>query len=204
MKRKKRDNLYVNKCQVLKLSIYVRRVWRYQREVIRIRIEEEQTTQRPKEKVQKDKQWSKVSIRINLKRNIHTLNSLNKYLSFQFYMHNVIISLYNISLNFIYWWKWFSANDVLSSPLLCTLQDQEKTIKLMNFAYLFPFIKEFTYLLSCSQEKNDAYYWFLSKVTHFTYSIEDRLTLHTCLPFQEEAINCKKKKVSRKMIKSWQ
>jgi hypothetical protein len=25
------DNLYVNKCQVLKLSIYVRRVWRYQR-----------------------------------------------------------------------------------------------------------------------------------------------------------------------------
>ena len=47
----------------------------------------------------------KVSFRMNLKCNVHNLNSLNKYLLFQFYMHIVIISLYNISLNLIYWWK---------------------------------------------------------------------------------------------------
>ena len=37
---------------------YVRRVWRYQRGNLNLYIEEEQTTQWPKEKVQKDKQRS--------------------------------------------------------------------------------------------------------------------------------------------------
>ena len=35
-----------------------KRVWRYQRGNQNLYIEEEQTKQRPKEKVQKDKQWS--------------------------------------------------------------------------------------------------------------------------------------------------
>ena len=36
----------------------IRRVWRYQRGNQNLYIEEEQTTQWPKEKVQKDTQWS--------------------------------------------------------------------------------------------------------------------------------------------------
>ena len=40
------------------LSFEVRRVWRYQRDNQNPYIEEEQTTQWPKGKVQKDKQWS--------------------------------------------------------------------------------------------------------------------------------------------------
>ena len=36
----------------------------------------------------------------------YNMNSLNKYFQFQSYKQIVIVSLYNISLNLIYWWKW--------------------------------------------------------------------------------------------------
>ena len=48
----------------------------------------------------------KVSFILNIKYNILNLNSLNKYFQFQFYKQIVIVSLYNILLNLIYWWKW--------------------------------------------------------------------------------------------------
>jgi hypothetical protein len=55
------DKSILHKCaHYYAINYYVRKVWRYQRGVIRIciYIEEEQTTQWPKEKVQKDKQQS--------------------------------------------------------------------------------------------------------------------------------------------------
>ena len=48
----------------------------------------------------------KVSFMLNIKCNIHNMNSLNKYFQFQFYKQIVIVSLYNISLNLIHGWKW--------------------------------------------------------------------------------------------------
>ena len=49
---------YKSRHHIRKLSNNIRRVWRYQRGNQNPYIEEEQTTQWPKEKVQKDKQWS--------------------------------------------------------------------------------------------------------------------------------------------------
>jgi len=50
--------LYHMSVQVTNCYWYIRRVWRYQRGNQNPYIEEEQTTQWPKEKVQKDKQRS--------------------------------------------------------------------------------------------------------------------------------------------------
>ena len=48
----------------------------------------------------------KVSFMLNIKCNIHIMNSLNKYFQFQFYKQIVMVTLHNISLNLIHWWKW--------------------------------------------------------------------------------------------------